>query len=53
MNDFLSWAIPEKKGNRGVEVRTHFFENPRGIFRFFTLPLEIPDKARPLGYFMA
>ena len=27
-------------------LRTHFFENHPGIFRFFTLPLEIPDKAK-------
>ena len=41
-----NWAIPEKDQTRGVGVEDIFFENPRGIFRFFTLPLEIPDKTR-------
>ena len=38
----LQWAIPEKKQKGGL--RTYFFENPPGIFHFFTLPLEILDK---------
>ena len=39
----LEWAIPEKsqteRGGGG-------FENPPGIFHFFTLPQEIPDKKK-------
>ena len=38
------WAIPEKK-QMGV-VEDILFENAPGIFRFFTLPLEYPDKAK-------
>ena len=38
------WAIPEKKKKRGL--RAYIFENPPGIFWFFTLPMEIPDKTR-------
>ena len=38
------WGIPEKQANRGL--RTYIFENPPGIFAFFTLPIEIPDKTR-------
>ena len=28
------------------ELRIYFFENPSGIFEFFSLPLEISDKTR-------
>ena len=27
-------------------LRTYFFENSPGIFRFFTLPTKIPDKPK-------
>ena len=27
-------------------LRIYFFENPPGIFHFFTLPQEIPDKTK-------
>ena len=37
------WAIPEKKTGG---LRTYVFETPPGIFRFFTLPMEILDKTR-------
>ena len=37
------WAIPEKKTGG---LRTYIFENPPEIFRFFTLPMEIPNKTR-------
>ena len=33
-----------KNPNRGRGLRIYFFENPHGIFHFFTLPLKIPDK---------
>ena len=40
------WAIPEKKLNG---LRIYLFKKFAGIFHFFTLPLEIPDKtAQPL-----
>ena len=29
-----------------LKLRIYFFENPPGIFRFFTLPLEILDKTK-------
>ena len=41
-----------QKKNRGKgewgegSLRTHFFEKLFGIFHFFTLPLEIPDKTK-------
>ena len=38
------WAIPEKKQIGGL--RTYIFENPSGIFRFFTLPMEIQNETR-------
>ena len=38
------WAIlPEENKQGGWE---DIFENPPGIFRFLTLPMEIPDKTR-------
>ena len=42
------WAIPEKKqtGEGGGGLKTYFFENPPWNFSFFTLPLEIPYKAK-------
>ena len=33
-----------KNPNRGLRI--YFFENPFGIFHFFTLLLEIPDKTK-------
>ena len=39
------WAIPEKQNKTGG-LRAYVFENPPGIFRFFTLTMEIPDKTR-------
>ena len=47
-----NWAIPEKNpnrvrgGGRGGGLRIYLFENTPGIFYFFTLPLEIPDKIK-------
>ena len=38
--------IPEKAQTGWEELRIYFFENPPGIFNFFTLPLEIPDKTK-------
>ena len=37
------WAIPEKK-NKQEGLRGYFFEKTHGSFRFFILPLKIPDK---------
>ena len=34
-----------KKTKQGG-FRTYFFENVQGVFNFFTLPLEIPDKTK-------
>ena len=34
----------KKNPNRGLRI--YFFENP-GVFHFFTLTLEIPDKTKP------
>ena len=34
------------QGGGGGGWRKHFFENSPGIFRFFTLPLEISDKLK-------
>ena len=45
LNNTIQWAIPEKIQTRG-ELRIYFFENYPGIFHFFTLPLEIPDKTK-------
>ena len=44
----LEWAIPEKIQTRwgGGGLRIYFFEKNPGIFHFFTLPLEIPDKTK-------
>ena len=39
------WAVPEKK-NKEAGLRTYFFEKTPGFCRFFTLPLEIPDRTR-------
>ena len=41
----LNWAIPEKKSKHGV-LRIYFFEKTLKIFRFVTLPLELPDKMK-------
>ena len=38
---FCNWAIPEKNPNR-EDLRYTFLKNT-GIFRFATLPLEIPE----------
>ena len=40
-------AIPEKNkwGGEGG-LRPYFFKSPPGIFHFFTLPLDIPDKTK-------
>ena len=38
------WAIPEKHQTWGS--RTYFFKTPIRILKFFTLPLEIPDKIK-------
>ena len=38
------WAIPEKSKQGGLRV--YYFEKTPGIFHFFTLPLEIPDKTK-------
>ena len=43
--EFANWAIPEKNQG-GRELRTYVFEKTPGIFRFPTLPLEIPDKTK-------
>ena len=49
------WAIPEKNPNREEGLKIYFFETPspppptphQGFFLFFfTLPQEIPDKAK-------
>ena len=41
----LQLAIPENfQTGRGVE--DILFDKPPGIFHFFTLPLEIPDKTK-------
>ena len=40
----VHWAVPEKK-IQTMGLRIYFFENP-GVFHFFTLTLEIPDKIR-------
>ena len=39
-------GYPRKKPNRGRGRGTYFFENPPGLFQFFTLPQEIPDKTK-------
>ena len=41
---YLQWAIPEKVQAGGGGLRIYFSENPPGIFRFVTLPLEISEK---------
>ena len=41
---FQQRTIPEKSKQRGLRI--YFFENPPGIFHFFNLPLEIPDKTK-------
>ena len=43
-------AISRKNPNRGEVLKIHFFEKTPGIFYFFTLTLEIPEKnkAQPL-----
>ena len=44
---FLQWVIPEiNQTGGGGGLRTYLFESPPGIFRFFTLPLQIPDKKK-------
>ena len=42
--NLIKWAIPEKNQTGGL--KTYFLEKNPGNFRFFTLPLEIPDKAK-------
>ena len=39
-------AIPEKIQTGGGGLRIYFFEHPSGILHFFTLPMEIPEKAK-------
>ena len=39
-------AISRKNPNRGEVLKIHFFEKPPGIFYFFTLTLEIPEKTK-------
>ena len=47
MGDKWQLSYSRKRPDKGGGGWGHFFfENPRGIFRFFTLPLEIPDKTR-------
>ena len=36
----------KKQAGGGLRRRIYFFENPPGIFVFFTVPLEIRDKTR-------
>ena len=40
----LEWAIPKKIKTGGLRI--YFCENCPGIFHFFTLSLEIPDKTK-------
>ena len=40
----LEWAVPEKIQTGGFRI--YFRENCPGIFHFFTLSLEIPDKKK-------
>ena len=43
---FLSNRLFQKKKKKQGGFRTYFFENLLGVFIFFTLPLEIPGKAK-------
>ena len=40
----LKTNIPQKIQTGGLMI--YFYENPPGIFHFFTLPMEIPDKTK-------
>ena len=40
------WAIPEKSKQEELGIYNFFEALPPGIFHFFTLTLEMPDKAR-------
>ena len=40
----LKTKIPQKIQTGGLMI--YVFENPPGIFHFFTLPMEIPDKTK-------
>ena len=45
--DTLAYSKNKQAEGRGEGGwRKHFFENSTGIFRFFTLPLEISDKLK-------
>ena len=39
-------GLLQRNIKQGRSLRAYFFENPPGVFRFFTLPLGIPDKTR-------
>ena len=41
----MGYSRKNPNTNRGLRI--YLFENSPGIFHFFTLSLEIPDKARP------
>ena len=45
LNYLSTIGLFQKKSKQG-ELRIYFFENPPGIFHFFTLPLEIRDKIK-------
>ena len=43
--NLYNWLF-QKISKQGGGLRIYFFDKPPGIFHFFTLPLEIPDKTK-------